>query len=480
MNKNIRQITAITIMLALIVGCFATLPLQANAVKAEIPGFDYDAFYTIENGYGKGGYRISTLGYEGLNNLGDIFYIGVTNSKTGVTYDSFCANAGSEFFAGQGGLDCTGYYIGLPIDKLGHDMSLADYLSALNYIADHSSGDLDDERIVTQTVIWALLGAVDVESTAFDATYLTAAEKEFVVAALNAEGNGRGTIVDVVFMVCDKHDEGHDYSKCQPQIVPIYAKIDNRVTPQSGSISVSLQAGTKVNIKDSITGGYSKEAVSDAKGKYDHSKYAHNLGQKLEGKANNWFQFNELAANTMSATFDLVQGDKLNKVGEYTITSNGNGLFTITMSDALVASGVKLSISNTILFAKNTNDKTYDKNNIWTTSPGQQQFSASGHTFEVYAPWVNTAKIVYVYMHLDGLTGYKDTYGLGPDAEFSVTVTGPSCPTGVTKSIVMNGDTVSFDDLKPGEYAVELTGPKTDSKTVTVSPSLTIPVAFKL
>ncbi|MCL2503527.1 MAG: hypothetical protein FWE94_02825, partial [Coriobacteriia bacterium] len=76
-------------------------------------GFDYDALYTVVNGYGSG----YTLGYPGLNNTGDIFPIAVTDSATGVVYPSFCANAGSTHFAGESGLGCAGYLVASRLGK---------------------------------------------------------------------------------------------------------------------------------------------------------------------------------------------------------------------------------------------------------------------------------------------------------------------------------------------------------------------------
>ena len=185
-----------------------------------VDGFDLDAKYTIVNGYNWPGYR--NLGYPGLNNNGDLFYIGVTNTNNGKVFDSYCAYAGSKNFAGDNHLGCTGYLVaGSSLD--------AKYLSAFNYIED-KYGNLNENRAITQTVIWALLGAVDVNSDAFDATSLTAAEKAAVRDVMaNFYGYvGEGKIVDAVYMLCENPE--HTFEFCQPQIVPLYGEpaiIDN-------------------------------------------------------------------------------------------------------------------------------------------------------------------------------------------------------------------------------------------------------------
>jgi len=201
--------------------------------------FDYDAFYTIVNGYNWEGRR--TLGYPGLNNNGDLFYIGVRNAETGQEYGSFCANSGSRAFAGESNMGCAGYYQGEAWDKENNQMDLEDYLAALNYLEDNY-GPLNDNRAITQVVIWALLGSVDVDSALFAATNLSADEKAAVtdVVKNHAGYQGKGTIVDVVFMTCENH---HDYADCQPQLVPLYGGggFDNTYIPGSFYSAVSFQ-----------------------------------------------------------------------------------------------------------------------------------------------------------------------------------------------------------------------------------------------
>jgi hypothetical protein len=187
--------------------------------------FDYDEYYTIDNGYGKG----YVLGYPGINNSGDIFPIGVINSKTGENYASFCANVGSKSFA-----EC--YYV---VDKE-HKLSVgpeyyADFVRAYNYIEDNY-GTLEDYRVVTQIVTWVLLGGIDVESGKFEDINWVAVEAgtDYVKGVPGAKAiiedvidnykdyDGSGKIVDVVFLVAG---DGTAYVDAQPQLVPIYGMI---------------------------------------------------------------------------------------------------------------------------------------------------------------------------------------------------------------------------------------------------------------
>ena len=204
------------------------------------PRFDYEALYTIVNGYNSDNFGI--LNYPGLNNGGDFFYIGVVNTKNSERFDSYCANAGSKNFAGDNNLGCSGYYSAVSANDY-------DWLCAFNYIQD-KIGDLNENRKITQTVIWAILGAVDVDSTAFDATNLLGTEKIAVrdVMANYKDYKGAGKIADAVYMVCENVD--HTFEFCQPQIVPIKAyvpEIDNKAKDPTGSLTVS------VNVEETYT-----------------------------------------------------------------------------------------------------------------------------------------------------------------------------------------------------------------------------------
>ena len=222
---------------------------NGSTYVVESSEFDYDAFYTIVNGYGWADSRV--LGYgqnnEKLNNNGDLFYIGVTNKTPDsanylVEYTSFCANAGSKNFAGDSGLDCSGYYLA----KTG---KYNDFIDALNYIESNygtlntDNRKVTSQRAIAQTVIWALLGTVDVNDPLFEQTNLSTYEKAAVVDTLaNYKGAAlQGKIIDIVFLECNKH---HEYATCQPQLVPVYgdSKFNNRTRTydeQFGTFDVS-------------------------------------------------------------------------------------------------------------------------------------------------------------------------------------------------------------------------------------------------
>ena len=192
--------------------------------------FNYDGFFTIVNGYNWPGRR--TLGYPGLNNDGDLFYIGVKDSVTKQEFASYCAHAGSKNFAGDNHLpDCYGYMVVLSGYKDAAEeiegVDFQQFISALNYIEDEY-GNLNDNRAITQTVIWALLGTVDVNSEAFENTLLSDAEKAAVIDVMgNLNYVGSGKIVDIVYMICT--NPAHDFEYCQPQLVPIYNTVINNL-----------------------------------------------------------------------------------------------------------------------------------------------------------------------------------------------------------------------------------------------------------
>jgi len=212
-----------------------------------IKEFDYDAKYTIVNGYG-GGY---TLGYPGLNDNGDIFPISVRNTVTGDIYASFCANAGSKtFYSGD-------YMIVNPNGVPNGDQYEA-FLKAYNYIKD-TYGDLDKNRPITQIVTWCILEAIIPDSEEFNNINWAAVEagtsaiqgitdaKTKVEDVLSKyEGyTGKGQIIDVVFMV-GRDENGNpvidDYTEAQPQLVPIYAPVINNVLISSDRRVVPMRS----------------------------------------------------------------------------------------------------------------------------------------------------------------------------------------------------------------------------------------------
>jgi len=232
---------------------FEQAPVMYIEVEDGVQGgpninFDYNAFYTIVNGHGSG----YVLGYPGLNSTGDIFPIAVTNAATGVTYHSFCANAGSTHFAGESGLGCTGYHIAERINR--GDTNYVDFVRAYNYI-ESKYGNLNDYRAITQIITWVLLDAIVVPSAEFNGINWAAVESgtwsvkgvpgakgivEDVVANYKSY-NLIGDIVDVVYMVCENPD--HSYATCQPQLVPIYGTAYNNQYKAYGELKLN---GTKV------------------------------------------------------------------------------------------------------------------------------------------------------------------------------------------------------------------------------------------
>jgi len=223
--------------------------------------FGYSAFYTIENGYGSG----YVLGYPGLNNSGDIFPIAVINDDTGVIYHSFCAYAGSRAFAGQSGLDCGGYMVANKTELENYEA----FLKAYNYIEDNfvdgvNYFNLNDLRPIVQIITWILLHdditnkGIDYPSAYFDGIdwgliesgsgaikgVPDARAKVIEVMEHYNDHPGKGSIIDVIYMLCEKH---HDPYNCQPQLVPIYGKngFDNKFEPKG---ELELTGTKKTNI----------------------------------------------------------------------------------------------------------------------------------------------------------------------------------------------------------------------------------------
>ena len=209
--------------------------LIANGLQyGEVTGFDYDALYTIYNGYNSGDRYV--LGWNGteedgqhLNNTGDIFQIAV-DAPDGTRYWSFCGNAGSVSFA-EGG---NGYMIAQRMDR---DSALySDFVKAYNYIA-NKYGDLNAVRPVTQIVTWCLLGAIDPNSDLFAHINwdLVEAGAGAVAGVPDAQAKvldviknykaykGLAKIVDVVYMVSASDPTPAGYHDGQPQYVPIYS-----------------------------------------------------------------------------------------------------------------------------------------------------------------------------------------------------------------------------------------------------------------
>ncbi|MCL2510397.1 MAG: hypothetical protein FWF07_04880, partial [Methanomassiliicoccaceae archaeon] len=231
--------------------------------------------------------------------------------------------------------------------------------------------------------------------------------------------------------------------------------------PNSGELVLANDLGNYASYKE-ITGGYPTEAVQtigdDGLPTWDDTTYAHSLiaalGQIGGDSSATWYQYNTMDFTSNSSyTFALVHGSELTQVGEYTITWNGDTSFTVTFNDQMEAVGGSLSISNDIT-ATPTSDSAYNDNNIWSASPDSQQFEFCGSSFTFDAPWLTDMSNVNVYLHLAGLKGYENTYGVPDDATFAVSVTGPSYPDGTIVSVPVNGH-IKLSDLMPGNYTVQ-------------------------
>ncbi|MCL1811651.1 MAG: hypothetical protein FWG41_05500 [Methanomassiliicoccaceae archaeon] len=482
MNKKIYSAIAVILAIAMV---SSLLPVTVTALtagdgdggaaEAGYNHFDYDAIYNSKSVWilDDGWVTVNTWHEDGTVYWGDLKNIegswidnAIYNFKVGTgdnLYPSFCANYGSRLL----GEDQFQYE---NRTDLLSDKEVADIVSAFNYIND-TWGSLDSwsnpsngnvtavenvTKVLAQMAVWMLLdvdvgGIIAKSGHEILNDYLSD-----VMDAVAAGYAGSGNVIDIVYLANTLYEGDGDHIWCQPQIVPIYR--DPSDEPLLGNLMIYKDLGKKASYGGSITGGYADEAVPDAKGKYDHSKYPHNLAKKIGDNGNNWFQYNGAMDFTsqVSYTFDLVQGDKLNKVGEYTITYNGGSSFTITFNDQMAAQGAKFSISNNMQAFKNKNDKGFDDTFIWTTSPGQQQFGFSGASYTFNAPWVKDLTKVNVYLHMDGLSGYENTYGAPAGTTFTVEVKGPSYPNGELFEVPMNGS-LTLKDIKAGEYTVRET-----------------------
>ena len=120
---------------------FATIIAVALVAGLAVPAIatgnvgiieDGDLF-TIVNGYGS--LNSGILNYPGLNNRGDLFYIGVIDSN-GNEYASYCANAGSvAFHEGE-----KGYMVA-------HSSNESKWMQAFNYINDYY-GDITETGVM--------------------------------------------------------------------------------------------------------------------------------------------------------------------------------------------------------------------------------------------------------------------------------------------------------------------------------------------
>jgi len=187
-----------------------------------------------------------------LNDNGDIFYIGETNTITGQEYPSFCAHAGST------GFSYSGYKISTLEDQTNEIGDISKFISAFNYIED-KYGDVNQNRTITQTVIWTLLGAIKLDSDYFNASTLTDAEKAAVKDVIaNSDGyTGSGKIVDLAYL--HGVGTGDDLFNAQPQLVPLYAPVFNNTTiPMVGAMNVNVDV-TKQHDVVNTTNYYTRD-----------------------------------------------------------------------------------------------------------------------------------------------------------------------------------------------------------------------------
>jgi len=183
----------------------------------DVPPFDFNALYKVW--YDAGPMR--RLGIAGLNGGGEIFPIALVNTETGEVYTSFCANGGSERFAGDNHLGCTGYLV-----ANNNVLSVYNaFVEAFNYIED-KYGPLADHRLLTQVVTWLLLeesfshGGTTLEAVLASEDLSGAEKAEIADVFNNSKGyKGLGKITDIVYLLCEA---GHDYRFCQPQILALY------------------------------------------------------------------------------------------------------------------------------------------------------------------------------------------------------------------------------------------------------------------
>ncbi|MCL1790492.1 MAG: hypothetical protein FWG40_03895 [Peptococcaceae bacterium] len=376
--------------------------------------FDYDAFYTIVNGHGSG----YVLGYPGLNNTGDIFPIGVTNTDSGEGYASFCANAGSRAFAGQSGLSCVGYLVAERMDR--DSAEFADFVKAFNYIEDTFEGSLADNRAITQIVTWYLLGAIEYPSGEFDSIDWAAIEagkgsvagitgaKAAVEDVLNNYKNhsGSGKIVDVVYMICE---HGHDYSDCQPQLVPIYGKtgFENKLQPLTGELAINASVELTITL-EKIIENWQREITPYRENTQwlspSYSSVTATTEDQLAAnesivKNSNHFTFAKLNVTDLlageSIPLTLVEGNKLDKVGEGSVIYNG-GKLEVSFNDAFSAAKFGVLASDTE-FAP-TNGNVHSQNDFNHNNKAVLDLTLDAET-----------DVIYLYVHFDNL---KFDYGI--------------------------------------------------------------------
>ena len=476
--------------------------------------FDYNAFYTIVNGYGSG----YTLGYPGLNNNGDIFPIAVKNAGTGAVYPSFCFNAGSRAFAGESGLGCSGYMVAERMDKVA---KFEDFLSAYNYIEDKCGG-LDDNRAIAQIMTWHLLGSIEIPSAQFDGINWAAIESgtgavkgiaDAKATVENVAANykgyvGEGTIIDIAVMLCELD---HPAADCQPQLVPIYdsGTFDNSARPGKLAIDPAAAAAAELTIwTQKYIERYERERSPY---KYVSQGYssvtATNAGVKTNIVANsNHFAFAKLPKTDLAEgiALDMVVGNKVDTCGS-AFAKMVDGKLEITIDDAYKSSFGAVAFDGFIPTVKNGNIHSTgifshggeNAIDVYNTGSFQSSDKKGANYDKDWADLIKNVKVEagYVYLYIHGDFTFDLTASVNPGAGYEYDEDnnlwwGPwskeklvgeeasgvptSRPEGIKLEIAI---TVTFEDgtevysgtYMPGEPAIAIDGLKFGEYTVTWS-----------
>ena len=410
-----------------------------SAIKYLVGGgatFDYNAFYTIMNGYGSG----YVIGYPGLNDAGDVFPIAVKNADTGAVYPSFCFNAGSRAFAGESGLDCSGYLVA---ERMGKVSDYEDFVSAYNYIED-VYGSLDDYRAITQIITWHLLDAIAIPSDEFDGIDWNAVEtgtgavhgiadaKGIIEdVAANYKGYvGKGKIVDLAIMLCERN---HNPADCQPQLVPLYESgaFDNIAKSSRLAIDPAAAVAAELTVwTQKYKELYQREG---APYKYYSQSYgsvtATNAGVKTNIVANsNHFAFAKLPVTDLEAgvTLDMVVGNKVSTCGS-AFVKLVDGKLEITI-DAYKSSFGAVAFMGFMPTVKNGNIHSvgifkHDNNSIidiYTLKSFQSSDKKGANYDKDWADLTNNVKIDndYIYLYIHGDFVFDLTSSVNPGAGF--------------------------------------------------------------
>ena len=369
-----------------------------------IEDFDFDALYKVD---------CKHLNYWDYLEYDDyryeIFYIGITNSENkDQHYASFCANPKSATFAGLYD-DCEGYIVADPA-TYGKLDNYDEFISAFNYIKDNY-GDLSENRHITQTVVWALLGAIDIESAEWknigcelknddqgeEHRYgLTGEEKDAVEDILNKSKGymGKGDITALVYMVCE--NSSHDAIHCQPQIVPLYGKfyVENKPEEEivvKGTLNATFVISGTRDIyewtykEEPNTKSASGSITADARGSTDHNWFG-GVWVNVEEAKENPVKVEQLRTGN-SDKGDIIETG-------YEISVDEDGYVWIDLLDIVTAS------ASVQLLPINSQGKGIQNNN------GHHVNVSGKFNTELY---VGDLEEAFVYIHFGSLTYYDGT-----------------------------------------------------------------------